>query len=207
MGLVEIMGLRTTVLIWLMFRHETSHLNAYLSKRSLIFSLQNSNLGLSSLWPILKHEVALPLLLFLSTVEICYFPSGICSFLAIKATLNRRQDIVSVCFRSANIINTCVKSIVGCPIFKIVVVLIYAYIQKTPQENNIAKTARGLLPPHIVLGSDSTLTQTFLLRQLDYFLLQEKNLRKWEPYNSRHKVVALVPLCAFAEGPININQG
>lgn len=33
-----------------------------------------------------------------------------------------------------------------------------------------------------------------------------KNLRKWEPYNSRHKVVALGPLCTFTEGPININQ-
>lgn len=53
----------------------------------------------------------------------CYFPSKICRFLAIGATLNRRQDIVSVCFRGANIIDTCMDSIVDCPIFKIVVVL------------------------------------------------------------------------------------
>lgn len=55
--------------MWPMFSHETSHLNVYLSKGSSIFSLQNSNLCVSSLWLILKHKVALPLLLFPFTVE------------------------------------------------------------------------------------------------------------------------------------------
>lgn len=65
----EIMDLKNTVLTWPMSRHETFHLNVYLSKRSLIFSLQNSNLGVSSLWLILRHEVTLPLPMFLSPVE------------------------------------------------------------------------------------------------------------------------------------------
>lgn len=42
------------------------------------------------------------------------------------------------------------------------------------QHEKTTKTARGLQPPHIVLGSDSAPTQTFLLRQLDYFLCRKE---------------------------------
>lgn len=73
------------------------------------------------------------------------------------------------------------------------------YLQKTIIKKSKPKTAHTLLSSHFILGSDSRQTRTFLPTG-------RKESQKTGTLQFRAQSSGFASLCAFTEGPIDINQ-